>query len=124
MTRYSASYESLADWTRVGGVRRPNGATSSINGEAVNQAPTARLRRLSAKQWTGPAPVALGAEELHPLHVVIAFRSVPRPSKRRRVIGELADVDYVAHPVEKPIAGHADYRSARRPSQRACSSTV
>jgi hypothetical protein len=72
------------------------------------------LRRLSVQQRTGPAPVAPGTEELHPLYLVIFFHVIPSPGQGRGVVDEIALVNDIAHPVEKPIAGHADQRSARR----------
>src|SRR4051812_42605644 len=74
----------------------------------------ALLRGLSAHQRTGPTPVALGAEELHPLYLVLFFHVIPSPGQGRGVVGEIALVNDIAHPVEKPIAGHADQPSARR----------
>src|SRR5207302_8873310 len=74
----------------------------------------ALLRGLSAQQRTGPAPVALGAEELHPLYLVLFFHVTPNPGQGRGVVGEIARVNDIPHPVEKPIAGHADQPSARR----------
>jgi len=73
------------------------------------------LRRLASgvyqpQQRTGPAPVAPGAEELHALYLVISLHVIPSPGQGCGVVGEIADT-YIAHPVEKPIAGHADQPS-------------
>ena len=51
----------------------------------------ALLRGLSAHQRTGPAPVALGAEELHPLYLVLFFHVIPSeaslgPPRRTRSV--------------------------------------
>jgi hypothetical protein len=88
----------------------------------VDDPPTARLvrsvdavallRGLSVQQRTGPAPVALSAEELHPLYLILFFHVIPSPGQGLGVVGEIALVNDIAHPIEKPIAGHADQPSS------------
>ena len=92
-------------------VRPVRGTSCGATLRSVDATPL--LRGLSAHQRTGPAPVALGAEELHPLYLVLLFHVIPSPGQGRGVVGEIALVNYIAHPVKKPIAGHADQPSAR-----------
>ncbi len=60
----------------------------------------------SGLEWTGPAPVAVRAQVLHPLHVVVELVR-GRPGESGRVVGELTRRDDITHAVQEPVGRHA-----------------
>src|SRR5439155_231007 len=72
-------------------VRPVRGTSCGATLRSVDAA--ALLRGLSAQQRTGPAPVALGAEELHPLYLVLFFHVIPNPGQGRGVVSQIALVN-------------------------------
>src|SRR3954453_5553607 len=69
----------------------------------------------SAAQRTRPAPVAVRAEVLHALHLLVGALVPCRPRARVLVPLELLLGADVAHRVQEPVAGHgaAGYRPHR-----------